>query len=224
MKEDILEQLVEDWLVSEPGWFVKHNIKFRPSRDSADYNSKQDSVHSDIDVLAISGTKIGMERVKVVSCKSWQGGFDPRDVLKTLEAPALYNEPSATFQRREKWKYYRELVSTKWMNSFIDKIEAETGQRDFEYCIAVTKILGTPADRVALEESQVIRERFLAENATILIKIVPLQDIIVNMLERQALKQTSVLESTDVGRLIQLLRAAGIRLDHHQTLKKGDHD
>jgi len=28
MKEDILEQLVEDWFVSKPGWFVKHNIKF----------------------------------------------------------------------------------------------------------------------------------------------------------------------------------------------------
>lgn len=47
MKEDILEQLVEDWLVSEEGWFVKHNIKYRPHKNYAGYEPKKDSVHSD---------------------------------------------------------------------------------------------------------------------------------------------------------------------------------
>lgn len=28
MKEDILEQLIEDWYVTNSGWFVKHNIKY----------------------------------------------------------------------------------------------------------------------------------------------------------------------------------------------------
>ena len=28
MKEDILEQAVDDWLLSQPGTFTKHNIKF----------------------------------------------------------------------------------------------------------------------------------------------------------------------------------------------------
>lgn len=54
MKEDILEQLIEDWYVSKPGWFVKHNLKFRPDKNHAEYISNKDSVHSDIDILAFS--------------------------------------------------------------------------------------------------------------------------------------------------------------------------
>ncbi len=57
MKEDILEQIVEDWLVCEPGWFVKHNIKYRPRKEHAEWVKNQDSVHSDIDILALSGIK-----------------------------------------------------------------------------------------------------------------------------------------------------------------------
>lgn len=213
MKEDILEQLVEDWLVSEPSWFVKHNIKFRPSKESADYNSKRDSVHSDIDVLAISGTLTGLERVRVVTCKSWQGGFDPGKTLKILEGEAKYNDRSEQFQRREEWKYYRELVSTKWMKAFIDKIEAETGQRDFEYCIAVTKLRGKQSDREALQNSEIIRKRFAEAGSRISLRLIPLEEIVHSLLSRQSEKQTSVPESTDVGRLLQLLKAAGIRLE-----------
>ena len=49
-KEDILEQLVEEYLLHE-GYFVRHNIKFLPRRDHPDFISKQDSNHSDIDVI-----------------------------------------------------------------------------------------------------------------------------------------------------------------------------
>ena len=52
MKEDILEQLIEDWYISNSGWFVKHNIKYRPSLQHPDYDPKKDSVHSDINVIA----------------------------------------------------------------------------------------------------------------------------------------------------------------------------
>ena len=31
MKEDILEQIVDDWFLSRPGVFTKHNVKFRPT-------------------------------------------------------------------------------------------------------------------------------------------------------------------------------------------------
>lgn len=210
MKEDILEQLVEGWLVSEPGWFVKHNVKFRPDGKSEDYVSKQDSVHSDIDILAVSGTLQGQERVRVVTCKSWQGGFDPRSTLNTLESDATYNERTDKFQPREKWKYYRELVSPKWMRAFVDKIESETGQRDFEYYIAVTKLKGTHETRTALEGSAIVRQRFLDIDSRINLKLLPLVEIIEGVLQRQTSKETSVVESTDVGRLIQVLRAAGI--------------
>lgn len=210
MKEDILEQLVEDWLVCQPGWFVKHNVKFRPQPGSEGYVSKQDSVHSDIDILAVSGVLTGKERVRVVTCKSWQQGFDPRTTLTTLESEPHYNLRSDKFQPREKWKYYRELVSRKWTKAFVDKVEAETGQRDFDYLIAVTKVLGTREDRRLLEESARVRERFAALGSKMSLRILPVSEIVEDVLARMGEKKTSVVESTDVGRLIQVLRAAGM--------------
>ncbi len=49
-KEDILEQIVEEYLVHK-GYFVQHNIKFRPSKNHPKFNTRQDSNHSDIDVI-----------------------------------------------------------------------------------------------------------------------------------------------------------------------------
>ena len=47
MKEDILEQLAEDYFLKFDGNFVKHNVKFRPDKeDHEDYDPKNDSVHS----------------------------------------------------------------------------------------------------------------------------------------------------------------------------------
>ena len=51
-KEDILEQIVEEYLVHN-GHFVQHNIKFLPRKDHPDFVLKKDSNHSDIDVLAV---------------------------------------------------------------------------------------------------------------------------------------------------------------------------
>jgi hypothetical protein len=47
-KEDILEQLVEEYLLHD-GYFVRHNLKFCPRRDHPDFVTNQDSNHSDID-------------------------------------------------------------------------------------------------------------------------------------------------------------------------------
>ena len=156
MKEDILEQLVEDWLVSQPGWFVKHNVKFRPSREEADHDKNKDSVRSDVDIIAISGTAKGISRVKVVTCKSWQSGFNVNKWKADLEQEAAYNEPSLEFQKKESWKSFRELVSIKWLKAFVAKVEEETGQREFEYCIAVTMIRGSEEDIRAFEQSEII--------------------------------------------------------------------
>lgn len=49
-KEDILEQIVEEYLVQK-GYFVQHNIKFLPRKDHRDFVSNQDPNHSDIDVI-----------------------------------------------------------------------------------------------------------------------------------------------------------------------------
>lgn len=50
MKEDILEQMVDEYL-QHKGYFTRHNIKFRPAGDHAEYDTRQDAVHSDIDVI-----------------------------------------------------------------------------------------------------------------------------------------------------------------------------
>ncbi|MBL6922315.1 MAG: hypothetical protein ISR39_09115 [Akkermansiaceae bacterium] len=217
MKEDILEQLVEDWFVARNGFFVKHNVRFRPDKNHVDYASKRDSVHSDIDILAVDAVAQGPDRVHAVTCKSWQGGFHSKNWVAELEKDAEYNERSAEFKPRERWKYFRELVSDKWMEAFLDTVEKETGQRDFTYTIAVTKFKGTDADRDAIENSKIIRKRFQAKRSKIRIKILPLAELIARYTDRIKAKDTPSLEATDVGRLLQLIHAAGLGV----TTQKG---
>lgn len=212
MKEDILEQLVEDWLVSQPGWFVKHNVKYRPSVDFPGYEPKKDSVHSDIDIVAYSPTKKGCSRVAVVTCKSWQVGFKITKWLDWLESEATYNTPTIEFQKRERWKSFREIVSEKWLVAFLSKLEQETGQKSFTYYIAVTKLSGKDVQekRKLLENSTIIKNRFKKYGANIIIKLLPLEEIIESINDRMQDKDTPVLEATSVGRLLQLLKAAEI--------------
>ncbi|TSA36265.1 MAG: hypothetical protein D4R65_02730 [Verrucomicrobiaceae bacterium] len=217
MKEDILEQLVEDWFVARPGFFVKHNVRFRPEKSHFDYVSNRDSVHSDIDILAVATTMKGIARVHAVTCKSWQGGFSPRNWRRELEKEAEYNERSLIFKPRERWKYFRELVSDKWMDAFLDTIEKETGQRNFTYTIAVTKLNGTDCDRAELEESAVLKARFQAKRAKVRIRILPLKELITEYTERINAKDTPSLEATDVGRLLQLIHAADLTVIPQKT-------
>ena len=211
MKEDILEQLVEDWLVSQDGWFAKHNVKFRPQKDD-DYNSKLDSVHSDIDILAFSPKKRGVNRVSVVTCKSWQAGFNIEKWLQSLESEAEYHEPSVKFKKRESWKGFRELVSEKWMRAFIHTLDSQTGQKEFTYYIAVTKLSGKNIEenRKKLEASEIIRKRFSENGAKINIKLLPLSEIVEDIVARLQDKETPVVENTNIGRTLQLLIAAKI--------------
>lgn len=75
-KEDILEQIVAEHLL-QCGYFVGHNLKFRPRGDHPDFIGNQDSNHSDIDVIGYHPRKRGSRKVPVVSCRSWRGGFSP---------------------------------------------------------------------------------------------------------------------------------------------------
>ena len=124
-KEDILEQIVEEYLL-HLGYFVRHNIKFLPEPDHPEYVQNQHSNHSDIDVLAFHPTKTGPERVVAVSCKSWQGGFNPSAELRNIEGERVV-------RGRVAWKSFRELVKPIWSQAFTSKIQAETGQSEFTY-------------------------------------------------------------------------------------------
>lgn len=110
MKEDILEQLVEDYLQSL-GYFTRHNLKFRPAKEAKGYDSKKDSNHSDIDVTGIHPLKGGPEKVWVVSCESWQAGFDVARVLDGIENGKVRSG-------REDWKRFRELAAPRWTEAF----------------------------------------------------------------------------------------------------------
>jgi hypothetical protein len=53
MKEDVLEQIVDDYLQFK-GYFTTHNIRFRPDPGRDDYVPDLDRVSSDVDVVMAS--------------------------------------------------------------------------------------------------------------------------------------------------------------------------
>lgn len=105
MKEDVLEQVVDDYLMHK-GYFTRHNLRFRPASDHIEFDRRADAVHSDIDVVGIHPTLEGPERVLAVSCKAWQAGFDPAAKVREI----LENKISSG---REAWKGFRELCRPK---------------------------------------------------------------------------------------------------------------
>jgi hypothetical protein len=47
LKEDVLEQVVEDYL-QLCGYFTRHNLRFKPAKSHLQYVASQDSVPSDV--------------------------------------------------------------------------------------------------------------------------------------------------------------------------------
>jgi hypothetical protein len=192
-KEDILEQLVEEFLIHR-GYFVRHNVKFLPRKDHADFHSKLDSNHSDIDVLGLNPLCQGVDRVWAVSCKSWQSGFDPAVKIAEIEQNKIVSG-------REAWKGFRELVSPKWSEAFITAIQSATGESSFTYVTAVTKLCGD----AELWEKHPSFCKAMANNP---IKIITLRA----MLEEVYGQLKTTLAGTEVGRMLQLFRAAGVQI------------
>jgi hypothetical protein len=192
-KEDILEQLAEEFLIHR-GYFVRHNVKFLPSKDHADFDLRLDSNHSDIDVLGFNPLRQGADRVWAVSCKSWQAGFNPAAKISEI----TLNKKVAG---RDAWKSFRELTSAKWSEAFIAAVHRWTGQSEFTYVTAVTKIVG---DRGLWEN----HEPFRAAMCRNPIKIIALNE----MLKEVDGELRTTLAGTELGRTLQLFRAAGIKL------------
>ncbi|WP_273183960.1 hypothetical protein [Hyphomonas adhaerens] len=192
-KEDILEQIVEEYLIHQ-GYFVQHNLKFLPRNDHPDYEKKKDSNHSDIDVVGFHPTKNGAEKVIVVSCKSWQAGFKPSQELKAIEGNRIK-------RGREAWQAFRELTKPKWSEAFCDAIYEATGQREFTYILAVTKVVGDP---VVWESHAPFKEAINGNP----IRILTFLDMVLDIQQ----KLTTTLAATEVGRMLQLFQAAGITI------------
>jgi hypothetical protein len=189
MKEDILEQLVDDYLQSE-GYFTRHNIKFKPRPDHPDFIPRKDSNHSDIDVIGLHPKKIGADRIWVVSCKSWQSGFHVQSKLVELEKNKIISG-------REAWQSFRELVKPKWSEAFINSVDAATGTREFTYVLAVTAIFG---DRKLWEN----HHPFIQAMGGNPIRLIELSEI----LDHLQKVSTTTVASSDIGRVLQLMRAS----------------
>lgn len=194
MKEDILEQMVDEYL-QHKGYFTRHNIKFRPAGDHAEYDTRQDAVHSDIDVIGIHPRLDGARRVIVVSCKSWQSGFRPEYWIDAIAKNKVVSG-------REAWRGFRELTKEKWATAFRATVAELTGSSSFTYITAVTKVIGS---RSAWQDNATFREH-LGGNP---IEILTFGD----MLKELFPFIDTTPASSQVGRVLQLIKASGWSLD-----------
>jgi hypothetical protein len=191
MKEDVLEQLVDDYLMHR-GYFTRHNIRFKPSPTHPGFEVKADSVPSDIDVIGVHPCPEGQARVVVVSCKSWQYGFDPAAKVTEITNGAIRSGRAA-------WKGFRELCEPKWSEAFLDAVEKATGTRKFEYLTVVTR-LRNPNTRGQWEENARFRAA-IAGNAIRILTLKEMLDFLWGALEKTP-------AASEIGRSIQLMKAA----------------
>lgn len=190
MKEDILEQLVDDYLQAK-GYFTRHNIKFRPSKNSPGFEPRYDSNHSDIDVLGFNPHLRAEKRVWAVTCKSWQVGFRVDSKIEELEKGKIVSG-------RDAWKPFRELMQPKWTNAFFDAIYAATGSQKFTYVTAVTRVIGDPRK---WEQHERFRHA-LRGNPLRLLSLEKMLNVVLAALG-------TTVAASDFGRTVQLLKAAG---------------
>lgn len=189
MKEDVLEQIVDDYLQLN-GYFTIHNVRFKPSPDHPEYVANDDRVPSDVDVVGINPQREGWDRVWVVSCKSWQGGFRADHTLRRLRGEAP--QP-----KRETWRYFRELWVPKWAEALHREIVERTGSSAFKYSIAVTRLIG---DGAAWATDPTIAANLRGNPMSFL----TLESMWSEYLE--AIGTTP--QPSEIGRLVQLLKAA----------------
>lgn len=200
MKEDVLEQVVDDYL-RLAGYFTRANIRYKPASVHPEYVAKQDSVASDIDVLGVNPLVNGAGRVWAVSCKSWQDGMAPMKVLNALQTGKLAGN------KRPIWRYYREVGSGKWNAAFRERVEQLTGAQTFRFSIAVTR-LALPGGMTADEAVQAWRDDAQIGQCLsgIEFSFLPLADMWAELLQQM----TTTPEPSEMGRLAQVLRAAGV--------------
>lgn len=134
MINDVLEQLAEDYF-RHLGYFTQHNIKYKPDIKGHTY-----AVHSDVDIIAVHPKKRGIDRVVVVSCKSWHGGLHIERDLKRLK-----NNHKKTRQ------VFREVAFPEWSHALRQKVKSLTGQDTFVFYLVCTSY-NQEAERLWVED------------------------------------------------------------------------
>lgn len=212
MKEDILEQLVDGYFLRKPATFTKHNVKYKPkSEDIAHLGKKEKSrynVSSDIDVIAVHLNKKDKERVSVISCKSWQSGFDIDFFYEHLIDE---EKRKVRVGAGDAWKKFRELVEQNWSKAFRETIYEETNSYDFTYYIAITKIKKNKDKRIEDFKNCKMFLDNLSDNGKHKVKIefLTLENMLNEILNEQA---NTIIEATEIGRFMQLIKAANLKL------------
>lgn len=181
MKEDILEQIVDDYFVSL-GYMTQANIRYRPPVAGANY--------SDIDILAFNPRASGALRVVAVSCKSWQNP----PPLETIVRQIQDGHPTREGQ-------FRELASRTWGSAFADKVFEVTGSREFTHYTAWTCLRGKQ-NRGLWESCDLFRANL--PEACGGIRIITLSEILDAMIP--SIRYTQ--EPSTTGRLLQIMKAA----------------
>jgi hypothetical protein len=202
MKEDVLEQLVEDYLQLE-GYFTQHNVRFKPSKEDPGYVGNEHRVSSDIDVIGINPKKRGPDKVIVVSCKSWQSGFNA--VYRLDQMREKRSNP-----RRKVWRNHRELWDPIWAKSFRAEVKEMTGQSQFHYWLAVTRLTGSETDPVAAGNLWANDERIkknLSGSRFSFLEFGTIWDAVCQRLNGDGGQSPA---SSEIGRLAQLMRASEI--------------
>jgi hypothetical protein len=194
MKEDVLEQIVDDYLMHR-GYFTRHNLRFKPSSDHHEFDKGADAVASDIDVIGIHPRLKGHDRVVVISCKAWQSGFNPAAKIREIKE-------ARKVAGRESWKGFRELCQPKWAEAFLTEVEKSTGTRQFTYYTVVTKLRNAETRNQWEENPKFINA--LEGNPIRILLLAEMLDYLWD-----ALRLTPA--ASEIGRSIQLMKAAGWR-------------
>lgn len=145
-----------------------------------------------MDVVGYHPTVLGAQRVMVVSCKAWQSGFDADAKLAELREEK--KNP-----KRSTWRQFRELWVPKWSEAFRQAIFDLTGESEFAYRIAVTRLRGNSN---AWAEDKTISTNL----SSCSIGFLTLKEMWSAMLH----ELTTTPAPSETGRLAQLLKAAGL--------------
>jgi len=197
MVEDVLEQVVDDWL-RRRNYFTRTNVRFGPTKGGAGYESQKHNQPSDLDVLAVKPSVRGPSGVYAVSCKAMQEGFSPNKWLETVHKNGKYKG------RQPAWKHLREVWDPVWAKALGDRVEELTGRRKFTFVLAVTCL-----DKGGSSDTSVwMTEPKIRKNLHGPVEVWTFAQMWTELVND--VKQT--IEPSHVGRLAQLLRASGLHI------------
>jgi hypothetical protein len=202
MKEDILEQIGNDWILRQEGQFTKTNIKYRPSINHPSYVKSTDSIHSDIDILAINTKEI--DTVTVINCKAWMDGFDFKIFNDHLTDKNKHND---LFGGKEYWKHFRDIIDPKWNAAFIDAIKKENPSFINLRYIILCVYASNKASIADWVKNPIINNNFASTGINLLsIEAIELKELVSQI----NVKGTDYAENSEISRMLQLFIAAKI--------------